>query len=79
MSLILVPLTLGYLDAYEYGVWITLNSVLTWINANLAIIAPTMVLIGVIYINKQITKFIHYQRQKAHFTPKVYYECFSSK
>lgn len=32
VSLLLVPLTLGYLDAYEYGVWITLNSVLTWIN-----------------------------------------------
>lgn len=32
VSLMLVPLTLSYLDAYEYGVWITLNSVLTWIN-----------------------------------------------
>ncbi len=32
ISLILVPLTLGYLNAYEYGIWITLNSILTWIN-----------------------------------------------
>lgn len=32
ISLILVPLTLGYLTPYEYGIWITLNSILTWIN-----------------------------------------------
>lgn len=32
ISLLLVPLTLGYLNSYEYGVWITINSVLTWIN-----------------------------------------------
>ena len=32
ISLLLVPLTLGYLNPYEYGIWITLNSILTWIN-----------------------------------------------
>lgn len=32
LSLILVPLTLDYLNKYEYGIWITLYSVLTWIN-----------------------------------------------
>lgn len=32
ISLILVPLTLGYLTPFEYGVWITLSSVLTWVN-----------------------------------------------
>lgn len=32
ISLALVPMTLGYLNAYEYGIWITLNSILTWIN-----------------------------------------------
>ena len=32
VSLLLVPLTLGYLNKYEYGIWITLNSILTWIN-----------------------------------------------
>lgn len=31
--LLLVPLTLGYLNAYEYGIWLTLNSILTWINS----------------------------------------------
>lgn len=31
--LLLVPLTLGYLNAYEYGVWLTLNSILGWINS----------------------------------------------
>jgi len=29
-SLIVVPLTLGYLNAEEYGVWLTLSSVLIW-------------------------------------------------
>lgn len=29
----LVPITLGYLNAYEYGVWLTLNSILMWINS----------------------------------------------
>jgi len=31
--LLLVPLTLGYLNAYEYGIWITLNSILCWIDS----------------------------------------------
>lgn len=31
ISLILVPLTLSYLTSYEYGVWLTLSSVMTWI------------------------------------------------
>ena len=31
--LLLVPLTLGYLNAYEYGIWLTLNSILAWINS----------------------------------------------
>lgn len=31
ISLILVPLTLSYLNSYEYGVWLTLSSVLTWV------------------------------------------------
>lgn len=32
ISLLLVPFTLDYLNAYEYGIWITLNSILTWVN-----------------------------------------------
>ena len=31
--LLLVPLTLGYLNAYEYGIWLTLSSILSWINS----------------------------------------------
>lgn len=31
ISFVLVPLTLGYLNPYEYGVWLTLNSVLSWV------------------------------------------------
>ena len=31
ISFILVPLTLDYLNSYEYGIWLTLNSVLSWI------------------------------------------------
>ncbi len=31
ISFILVPMTLGYLNEYEYGVWLTLNSLLSWI------------------------------------------------
>lgn len=31
ISFLLIPLTLDYLNAYEYGVWLTLNSVLSWI------------------------------------------------
>jgi O-antigen/teichoic acid export membrane protein len=32
VSFVLVPMTLGYLNAYEYGAWLTLSSVLMWIN-----------------------------------------------
>lgn len=32
ISLIIVPLTLNYLTSYEYGVWLTLSSILIWIN-----------------------------------------------
>lgn len=31
--LLLVPLTLGYLNPYEYGVWLTMSSILMWINS----------------------------------------------
>ncbi len=31
--LLLVPITLGFLNSYEYGIWLTLNSVLMWINS----------------------------------------------
>lgn len=31
--LLLVPLTLGYLNPYEYGIWLTLNSLLMWVNS----------------------------------------------
>ncbi|MDE6578505.1 MAG: oligosaccharide flippase family protein [Muribaculaceae bacterium] len=31
--LLLVPATLGYLNPYEYGIWLTLNSILMWINS----------------------------------------------
>lgn len=31
ISFILVPLTLDYLNEYEYGIWLTLNSVLSWV------------------------------------------------
>ena len=30
--LLVVPLTLGYVNPYEYGVWLTLNSFLLWID-----------------------------------------------
>lgn len=30
--LFLVPVTIGYLNAYEYGIWLTLSSILVWIN-----------------------------------------------
>lgn len=33
VHILIVPLTLGYLNAYEYGIWMTLNSFLSWINA----------------------------------------------
>jgi len=32
ISLLLVPLTLNYLTVYEFGVWLTLSSIFTWIN-----------------------------------------------
>lgn len=31
-SFILVPLTLGYLDDFQYGVWLTLSSIMLWMN-----------------------------------------------
>lgn len=31
--LLLVPVTLGYLNQYEYGIWLTLSSILMWINS----------------------------------------------
>lgn len=31
ISLSLVPLTLSYLNDYEYGVWLTLSSILSWV------------------------------------------------
>ncbi|MBD5288502.1 MAG: MATE family efflux transporter [Bacteroides sp.] len=31
--LLFVPVTLGYLKPYEYGVWLTLNSILVWIDS----------------------------------------------
>lgn len=31
--LLLVPATLGYLNPYEYGIWLTISSVLGWINS----------------------------------------------
>lgn len=31
--LLLVPVTLGYLNQYEYGIWLTLNSILMWVNS----------------------------------------------
>jgi O-antigen/teichoic acid export membrane protein len=32
ITFLLVPLTLHYLTAYEYGVWLTISSILTWIS-----------------------------------------------
>lgn len=31
VSFVLVPMTLGYLNSYEYGIWLTINSVLSWV------------------------------------------------
>lgn len=31
ISLLLVPMTLSYLNPYEYGIWLTLSSILTWV------------------------------------------------
>ena len=33
IGLLLVPLTLGYLNVYEYGIWMTLYTLLSWINS----------------------------------------------
>lgn len=32
LSILFVPLTLGYLKSYEYGIWITIMTFVTWIN-----------------------------------------------
>lgn len=32
LSLVIVPMTLSYLTKFEYGIWLTLNSILLWIN-----------------------------------------------
>lgn len=32
-QLLLVPVTLGYLNQYEYGIWLTISSILVWINS----------------------------------------------
>ncbi|MCL2760727.1 MAG: hypothetical protein FWD70_03660, partial [Desulfuromonadales bacterium] len=32
ISFLLVPLTLHYLDTMQYGIWLTLSTILTWIN-----------------------------------------------
>jgi O-antigen/teichoic acid export membrane protein len=32
LGLWMVPLTLGYLDANKYGIWLTLTSLITWLN-----------------------------------------------
>jgi O-antigen/teichoic acid export membrane protein len=31
-SLLIIPLTINYLNATEYGIWLTLNSILMWVN-----------------------------------------------
>ena len=31
VSLFIVPITLGYLSEEEYGIWLTLSSMLAWI------------------------------------------------
>ena len=31
VSFELIPMTLGYLNNFEYGIWLTLNSILTWV------------------------------------------------
>ena len=33
IQLLLVPLTLKCLSPYEYGVWLTINSILIWIDS----------------------------------------------
>jgi O-antigen/teichoic acid export membrane protein len=32
LSLVLIPLTIGYVNPSRYGIWLTLSSILTWIN-----------------------------------------------
>ena len=32
ISFLLVPLTINYLNVTDYGIWLTLSSILTWIN-----------------------------------------------
>lgn len=32
ITFLLIPMTLGYLNSYEYGIWLTLNSVLSWVH-----------------------------------------------
>lgn len=32
VQLLLVPLTLNCLNQYEYGIWLTINSILIWID-----------------------------------------------
>lgn len=32
ISFLLIPMTIGYLSSYEYGVWLTLSSLLLWID-----------------------------------------------
>lgn len=31
ITFLLIPITLGYLNPYEYGIWVTLNSILSWV------------------------------------------------
>lgn len=31
-SFLVVPLTINYLNAHDYGIWLTISSILTWIN-----------------------------------------------
>lgn len=31
-SLIVVPLTIGYVDKYEYGIWLTISSLVAWLS-----------------------------------------------
>ena len=32
ISLLLVPATIGYLDSEQYGVWLTVSSIVAWIS-----------------------------------------------
>lgn len=32
LSLIIVPLTIGYISSYQYGIWLTLSSIVGWIS-----------------------------------------------